>query len=77
MPSPFRRKASGPRLERPQAERQGRITTLAFTQLGRDEAIRFLNSHADSLGGRPIDVAIASEEGLAAVTEALELVAQG
>jgi hypothetical protein len=35
------------------------------------EAVAFLNAHHDRLGGRPIDIATASEAGLAAVEAAL------
>lgn len=31
--------------------------------LGREAAIKFMNSENSELGGRPIDLAIASEEG--------------
>ena len=39
--------------------------------LGRDDAIAFLNADHDGLGGRPIDVAIASEEGIGRVERIL------
>ena len=50
------------------AIRQGRVTTMAWQALGgRDAALAFLNTHDDELGGRPIDLAVAGEDGLAAV----------
>ena len=50
------------------AVRQGRVTSMAWQTLGgRDAALTFLNTHDDELGGRPIDLAVAGEEGLAAV----------
>lgn len=54
------------------AERQGDITHRAFTAMGRDEAIRFLNSEHDALGGRPLALATKSDAGKAAVMAELE-----
>lgn len=54
------------------AERQGRITMLAWKKLGNENAIAFLNAHDEALGGRPLDLAVASEEGLGAVERAIE-----
>lgn len=45
------------------AKRQGDITRLAFLLLGRDAAIAFLNTAHATLGGRPLDLATASDEG--------------
>jgi len=45
------------------AKRQGEITRLAFLLLGRDAAIAFLNTAHAGLGGRPLDLATASDEG--------------
>ena len=50
-----------------QAARQGEITRLAFLLLGRERAIEFLNSDHPALGGRPLDLATASEAGRASV----------
>jgi len=68
---PFRKPFSGPRLDPVSAERQGRAAKLAFEALGREAATSFLNGHDPALGGRPIDLAIASAEGLAAVEGAI------
>ncbi|HEX7855787.1 MAG TPA: hypothetical protein VF503_19050 [Sphingobium sp.] len=68
----FRKRSTGPHLSRDQAERQGRVSHLAFLALGQAEAIAFLNGHDEALGGRPIDLAVASVEGLAAVESALQ-----
>ena len=57
------RKASADRLAPDCARRQGNITRLALTLLGREKAIEFLNSESDQLGARPLDLAIASETG--------------
>jgi uncharacterized protein (DUF2384 family) len=57
------RKANAQRLPPADARRQGEITQLAFLLLGREAAIAFLNSAHDGLGGRPLDLAIASDEG--------------
>lgn len=72
MNSRFKKSFNGPRLSPEQAERQGRISNAAFLALGQAEAIRFLNGHDDGLGGRPLDLAIESNDGLAAVERAIE-----
>ncbi|MEP9400374.1 hypothetical protein [Sphingomonas sp. VNH70] len=70
----FTRKFQSVRLTPEQADRQGRIATGAFRHFGdRDRAMAFLNGHDDDLGGRPLDLAIASPEGLAACEAALTL----
>jgi len=55
-----------------QAVRQGDITRLAFLSLGRDAAIAFLKTDQPDLGGRPLDVAIASKAGEARVQQMLK-----
>ncbi|MGE4324275.1 MAG: antitoxin Xre/MbcA/ParS toxin-binding domain-containing protein [Sphingobium sp.] len=72
MNNHFRSRSAGPRLSPSEADRQGRISTLAFTILGREEAIAFLNTPNDELGGRPLDVAIRNDEGLNAITQAIK-----
>lgn len=68
----FRRKFQTVRLTPEQADRQGRIATGAFRHFGdRDRAMAFLNGHDATLGGRPLDLAIASADGLAACEAAL------
>lgn len=69
MNAPFRRRSrAGPVLSRDEGKRQGRVVRAAQAALGSVAAVRdFLNSHHDDLGGRPLDVAVASEAGLAAV----------
>ena len=57
------RKANAHRLPPADARRQGEITQLAFLLLGRDAAIEFLNTAHAGLGARPLDLAIASDEG--------------
>ncbi|NYT42824.1 DUF2384 domain-containing protein [Sphingomonas sp. R-74633] len=69
--SGFRKKYSEVRLSPESAERQGRIARIAFEALGREGATAFLNEQDDALGGRPLDLAIASAEGLAAVEKAI------
>lgn len=63
----FRAAATGAVLSPDQARRQSQITNAAFLALGQAKAIAFLNSHDEGLGGRPLDLAVASAEGLAAV----------
>ncbi|MDJ0278950.1 DUF2384 domain-containing protein [Sphingomonas sp. 2R-10] len=68
----FRRKYTTVRLTPEQASRQGQVATSAFRRFGeRDAAMAFLNAHDDALGGRPLDLAIASAEGLATVEAAM------
>jgi hypothetical protein len=67
----FRKRFTTVRLDPGSAERQGKAATLAFVALGRDAATEFLNGFDDKLGGRPIDLAVASAEGLAAVEQAI------
>ena len=57
------RRANAQRLAPDHAKRQGEITQLAFLVLGRDAAIAFLNTAHDGLGGRPLDLATASDAG--------------
>lgn len=72
MRKPFAKRFDAPRLTPEQAERQGRASRLAIDVLRKPEAvIAFLNTHDDAIGGRPIDIAIASAEGLLAVERLL------
>ena len=57
------RRANSPRLSVDSARRQGEVTRLAMLVLGREAAIAFMNEDNSSLGGRPIDLAVASEDG--------------
>lgn len=64
----FRKSSTGPRLTAQEAARQGRVSRLAFEALrAPGAAVAFLNQHDDALGGRPIDLAVASADGLARV----------
>lgn len=73
MSGRFGRRYDMPRLTPEQATRQGAASTMAFELLGgRDAAVAFLNETDEALGGRPLDVAIASEEGLEAVERKLK-----
>ncbi len=68
----FKRKYTTVRLTPDQASRQGQVATSAFRRFGeRDKAMAFLNDHDDALGGRPLDLAIASAEGLQTVEAAM------
>lgn len=71
MSRPFARRFDAPRLSAEQAERQGRASKLAIESLAGPEAIAFLNTHDEALGGRPLDLAVASAEGLARVEDVL------
>lgn len=67
----FRKRFTAVRLDPGSAERQGRAARLAFEALGREAATEFLNGFDEVLGGRPLDLAVASGEGLAAVEQAI------
>ena len=70
MSRPFRNKYDAPRLSAEEAARQGRATNLAFEAFRTAEAtMAFLNGYDDALDGRPIDLAVASEDGLARVEQ--------
>lgn len=59
------------KLSEGEARRQSRVTKLALDRLGASAAITFLNGHMDDLSGRPIQLAVASEEGLQSVERLL------
>jgi uncharacterized protein (DUF2384 family) len=68
----FRKNRSGPVLSRDEGSRQGRAVRSAQAALGDVEAVRaFLNCHHPGLDARPIDLAVASDAGLAAVEGAI------
>lgn len=68
----FRKSRKAPSLSREASVRQGKVVQLAQAALGSVEAVRaFLNTHHEALGGRPIDIAVESDAGLAAVEAAL------
>lgn len=72
MNTTFKRRYDGPRLTAEQAARQGDAVRLAFDAFGGSAAaIAYLNQHDDALGGRPIDLVVASPEGLASVAQAM------
>ena len=72
MSTMFKKRFAGPRLSPEEAKRQGKAATLAWEKLkAPGAAVAFLNSHDEVLGGRPIDIAVASDAGLTAVQEAI------
>jgi uncharacterized protein (DUF2384 family) len=72
MNRPFIKRSTTPRLAPDQAARQGRVSRLAFETLRQPAAvIAFLNTHDAALGGRPIDLAVASQDGLLSVERVL------
>jgi uncharacterized protein (DUF2384 family) len=74
----FRKRFDGVRLSPDAAARQGRAAKLAWDRFGDSAAaVAFLNTHDDALGGRPIDLAVASPAGLVAVEQALGASAPG
>ncbi len=61
-----------PKLSPDAASRQGEVTKLAFEALGgRNEAIAYLNTACARLGGRPLDLAVESADGLRRVAKAI------
>jgi len=59
-------------MSREAAARQLRLTTLAWTALRTPERVKaFLNSDHAALSARPLDLAIASDSGLASVERLL------
>lgn len=70
--SGFKPRRTQKRIDPAAAERQGRITMFAWNRLGSEAAIAFLNGEDPALGGRPLDLAVASEVGLEAVERAIE-----
>ena len=68
----FRKARSGPVLSRDEFARQGHAVRSATAAFGDAGAVRvFLNSHHTGLGGRPLDLAVASANGLEAVQTAI------
>ena len=69
---PFGGRGKLPKAEPDVVARQARLTLLAFQAHDqRDAALAFLNGHSDTLAGRPLDVAGASDAGLVAATALL------
>jgi hypothetical protein len=64
----FRRPFSAVRLDPAAAARQGKLASVAYDKFKDFAKVKeFMNAENDTLGGRPIDLAVASPEGLAAV----------
>lgn len=72
----FRKAWTRPALSRDEGRRQGRVVKSALAVLGGADARAFLNTHHDGLRGRPLDLALASDAGLASVEAALGAEAQ-
>ncbi|MES2095709.1 MAG: hypothetical protein V4459_03040 [Pseudomonadota bacterium] len=69
---PFRRRFVEPRLTPQEVARQGQVVRMAINSLSAPgAATAFLNTLDPVLGGRPLDLAIASDEGLRAVEATL------
>lgn len=64
----FRRPFNAVRLDPDAAARQGKAASLAYDKFKDFAQVKeFLNAENEALGGRPIDLAVASAQGLAAV----------
>ena len=64
----FRRPFNAVRLDPAAAARQGKVASIAYDKFKDFAKVKeFLNADNDALGGRPIDLAVASPEGLASV----------
>ncbi|WP_227698697.1 antitoxin Xre/MbcA/ParS toxin-binding domain-containing protein [Sphingomonas hengshuiensis] len=69
----FRKRFDTVRLTPDAAQRQGKAATLAWEAFrDRDKVVAFLNTHDDTLGGRPIDLVVESAEGFDRVVQALD-----
>lgn len=69
---PPKRYAGETPLDGEQTKRRGLVVRLASElHPSSAEALAFLNTHHDALGGRPLDIATASEDGFAAVEKEL------
>ena len=66
----FSKRHDQPRLTAEQSVRQGRAVSAALKSLAAADAMAFLNSDQDGLG-RPIDLAVESDAGLASVERLL------
>jgi uncharacterized protein (DUF2384 family) len=71
----FRRRSDAAHLSPDSLKRQGAVSTLAFQLFGRERAIEFLNADHSHLGGRPLDLATASGEGMEKVEAELRRIA--
>ncbi len=70
---PPKRYAGEKPLDGDETKRRGLIVRLASElHPSSAEALAFLNTHHDGLGGRPLDIATASAEGFAAVETTLQ-----
>ncbi len=68
----FRKARTGPTLSPEAFARQGQaVRAAAAALIDADQVRAFLNSHHDGLDGRPLDLAVASDAGLAAVEAAI------
>lgn len=67
-----RRFVKAVRMPAEEARRQSHVVQTAWTTFAdRESAMAFLNSDHDELGGRPLEVATTSDEGLEAVERVL------
>lgn len=68
MRAKFKRRFNGPLLSIEEKVRQGRVVKSAQAALASTDAVRsFLNTHHETLGGRPLDLATVSAAGLSRV----------
>lgn len=64
----FRHAANAVKLTAEQRHRQAAVTAAVWAAFGaREAAMAFFNEHSETLGGRPLDIAIDSDDGLARV----------
>lgn len=77
QPGRLFRRANTPKLTPEAAARQGTVTRLALEVLGKDEAIAYLNLASARLGGRPLDLATASADGLRQIQQDLAVIRTG
>lgn len=65
----FRRMSGRVRMPDDHGRRQGAIVNLALVAFRcKDAALAFLNTHDDTLGGRPLEIATTSADGFSSVS---------
>lgn len=75
-PSPrrpqFRRFVAKVRMSPDESRRQSSVVQVAWKSFGeRDRAMAFLNTHDEELAGKPLEIAMESDDGLIAVEQVL------
>jgi hypothetical protein len=67
----FRARRDVPQLSAAEKNREQDVISQAVQRLGTKDALAFLNSHDDTLDGRPLAIATATAEGAQAVQQVI------